>query len=70
MLARHRRLVVLAAVAGVTASASLGAAGARPNAAKQPLADALKRGYTAAAARPRAEVPEDRYALAGGCYVA
>jgi len=68
MLVRPRRLLVLLAASGVLASAAAGSAGTR--AKTTTLADALKRKYSAAEARPRSATPEDRYAVAGGCYVA
>jgi hypothetical protein len=59
---RVRRLPVLVAVAGVLASASMGAAGnTHPAKEKSRATDPPV---------VRADVPEDRYALAGGCYVA
>ncbi|HEX8003500.1 MAG TPA: hypothetical protein VF519_12470 [Mycobacteriales bacterium] len=65
---RARRLVVLAALSGVVVTAAAGTAG--PRAKTTTLADALRQKYSAAeVGRPRSDVPEDRYALAGGCYV-
>jgi hypothetical protein len=61
---RVRRLPVLVSLAGVLASASAGVATGGRDVAKQPAAP------PAAAAAVRQAVPEDRYALAGGCYVA
>ncbi|HEU0131760.1 MAG TPA: peptidase [Mycobacteriales bacterium] len=67
MRVRHQRLLVLAALAGVLATATAGTAGG----ARRPLADALgKKGSTPGAPAVRQASPEDRYALAGGCYVA
>ncbi|HEV2891748.1 MAG TPA: hypothetical protein VGX28_15355 [Frankiaceae bacterium] len=68
MLVRPRRLLVLLAASGVVATAAAGAAG--PRAKTATLADALKRRTVAAEPRARAATPEDRYAPAGGCYVA
>jgi hypothetical protein len=74
MPARTRRLVGLLALGGVLAGASMGTAGngTRRDLPTRSLADALARpgGSLALASTERQPVPEDRYALAGGCYAA
>ena len=78
--ARHRRLLVVAFFAATLPLASTAVAGSRGGDAPTPvrstttLLDALARPASAAelapaAVAPRRRTPEDRYALAGGCYV-
>jgi microsomal dipeptidase-like Zn-dependent dipeptidase len=72
MPVRDRRLLLLLALGGVLATATIGSAGgtARPPRSES-LADALNRakaGETEPLARVRTATPEDRYAMAGGCY--
>ena len=69
MPARRQRLLVLAAVTGVLASASLGTAGTNRPDRSVTLADALARKAPAPnAKKARGATPADRYEPAGGCY--
>ncbi|HWL37633.1 MAG TPA: hypothetical protein VNQ77_15715 [Frankiaceae bacterium] len=72
MRARPRRLLALAAVGGVLATASIGAAtSGSPARTSKSLKDALARQKAAAPNAPRVRnaTPADRYEPAGGCYV-
>lgn len=71
MPARPSRLLLLAALGGVLATASMGNAGPVGTRTSRSLADALAKAKPVAPNAPRVRnaVPEDRYEPAGGCYV-